>query len=243
MPQAHLARDANELFDIAHGGAMLTAAGIEEEYRSLQKIRDELGHGRLLPSPPVEQIDVDLTYASGRLASVVDLELGLSESRDGTPFLRAITFDLVRRKMHNLTGCDGGDAHYGRHATGGPNFLFRFGPLLSVCDQASYLAFKHLYAMYADRAARRAGGGSDVYVRECIDFYLGKKRDIEEDHEILVYLTFDGLAVHRLSFGVDAASNICPMHRSAINPTIIPYRDLAPLMQPGPWRDELLALH
>jgi hypothetical protein len=54
-----------------------------------------------------------------------------------------------------------------------------------------------------------------------------------------LYLTATGLAVHAAKFWPNMARH-CLLRESAVNPVIIPYRALEPLMKPGAWRDELL---
>jgi hypothetical protein len=58
-----------------------------------------------------------------------------------------------------------------------------------------------------------------------------------------LYLTLDGLAVHQefTIFGLDGWCVLDP--QSPFFPTVIPWHKVAPLMNPGPLRDELLALH
>jgi hypothetical protein len=57
-----------------------------------------------------------------------------------------------------------------------------------------------------------------------------------------LYLTPAGLAVHN-AFATGAWENWCYTHpESPFFPVIIPWRKLAPLMNAGPLRDELLAL-
>ena len=58
-----------------------------------------------------------------------------------------------------------------------------------------------------------------------------------------LYLTPAGLAVHD-AFAVGAWENGCVTDpHSPFFPVVIPWQKLAPLMNPGPLRDELLALH
>jgi hypothetical protein len=57
-----------------------------------------------------------------------------------------------------------------------------------------------------------------------------------------LYLTPTGLAVHN-AFAVGAWENACVTEPdSPFFPVVIPWRKLAPLMNPGALRDELLAL-
>ena len=68
------------------------------------------------------------------------------------------------------------------------------------------------------------------------------EQHIDKDQEIVLYLTFKGLAVHNTEYWPNASRSYCTLARSPVNPVILPYRELEPFMVPGPWRDELLKL-
>jgi len=119
------------------------------------------------------------------------------------------------------------------------NYLFQFGPL-RVCDREAYEKFVELLRRRALLATERAAGSKDPAVRIC-----GEKPDqgnIGKDQEIVLYLTFKGLAVHNTEYWPNASRSYCTLARSPVNPVILPYRELEPFMVPGPWRDELLKL-
>jgi hypothetical protein len=267
MPDAKRQRTANVLFEVVHADDLRVAAMMNEgreenwvdEGESLRRMWAERagatpreGPARKInreesPLPGDRQADVALTYASVNLVSAVNV-LGLPISR---PFYypHGITFDLARGTIHGVLPCDGSPG-YGVVAQGGPVFLFRFGPLLRICDQSSYREFKRLYAERAAMAARthalliKESPESPINddIKTCIDQYNDADKYPDRDYEFTLYLTAKGLAAHRSWFESALEMRDCTFV-TPLNPTIIPWRDLAPLMQPGPWRDELLALH
>jgi hypothetical protein len=242
MPDAKRQQLANELFEILHAGdlRLATAASkwVKEYGRKDGLWGDVWG---------ISQGDIDLTYASVNLVS------GMNIHWEGPyrpfPDTHGITFDLAHGTVLELTACDGTD-RYGRYAENGPNYLFQFGPLLRICDQTSYREFQRLYAAQATLAGKaqakliekRGRGKVDYRIETCVGHYVDADEYVENDYEFVLYLTFKGLAVHLVSFEGSLYIRSCT-DVSPLNPTIIPWRDLAPLMQPGPWRDELLALH
>jgi len=254
MPDGRQARVANELFDMAHGGALLGAMAIHQDREELRAQMGQLSssgdaaatllaNSSELNDPTlVEQTQATLTYASDNLASFVDFESAHTGGMRGSLYLRAITFDLTRRELYYSDECAGNTPDHEAPQEPGADFLFRFGPLLHICDRARHDTFRRIYAMHVERAVEKAANDPDPVVRQCIHHYAGGEVDLGEQ-KVLLYLTFDGLAVQRESFlsGSESDKYTCPSH-SAINPTIIPYRDLASLMEPGSWRDELLAL-
>jgi hypothetical protein len=248
MPNAGRLRLANEMFEIVHAGDLIIEAAWEKAGKEAKaKAREEGVSDSDIELPGIYQGDIDLTYASVNLVSMVNIQwLGLERL---FPDIHGITFDLAHGIVHELTACDG-THRYGRYAENGPNYLFRLGPLLRICDQASYRAFQRLYAAQATLAGKaqakliekRGRENVDDRIGTCIEHYVDANEYLENDHEYVLYLTFKGLAVHLVSFEGSYYIRTCT-HVSPLNPTVIPYRDLAPLMQPGPWRDELLALH
>ncbi len=59
--------------------------------------------------------------------------------------------------------------------------------------------------------------------------------------EVAIVLTSTGLAAYHTSYFVEWTQN-CVLRRNILNPTIISYGQLEPLMKPGPLKDELLAV-
>jgi hypothetical protein len=252
MPNVRRMRIANELFDMAQGGALLDAMSIKQGREQLRAELEQLASEGVphaaevarsteLSDPVlVQQEDALLTYASENLASVVDFAEARTGGMHGSLFFRAVTFDLAHGEMHYLTKCVDNALEDGMNAESKPSFLFQFGLLLRICDQPRYESFKRVYDDYARRTAKRGLHSSVSWVRDCARYYLDSADT--GDQEVLIYLTFGGLAIQRISFrsAPEVSKYTCPS-RSAINPTIVPYRDIAFLMEPGPWRDELLA--
>jgi hypothetical protein len=184
-----------------------------------------------------------VTYATSRLISIVDLGYFKHEGSSVVRRISALTFDLERDRLYKIASCSAGDIlHASDKMVGADKYLFRFGDLLKVCDHQTYRRFVELLASKAEQQARRVISSRQYEVRSCISHYIGDGKDFDEGQEIVLYLTFAGLAVHRTSFLPDPNQSTCALNRSALNPVIIPYRELEPFMTPGPWRDELLAL-
>jgi hypothetical protein len=243
MPDRARMAAANEMLEMAHGGAVLDAANAENWLRNLNAKRRELKWPVLPAKHAIDQLHIDLAYASSRLISVIDLEYVVPEGTLVTKIMRALTFDLEESAVYRLNECAGSDLPYGESwGAEPPNYLFQFGKLLQVCTPAAYREFKRLFVAYAEQAARHHQKSRDVYVQDCIGHYVGDLKNIDDDHEYVVYLTFAGLAVQNATSGLGVDRTACTMYQSSLNPVIIPYRDLEPLMMPSPWRDELLAL-
>ncbi|HZP98306.1 MAG TPA: hypothetical protein VFB13_02130 [Reyranella sp.] len=243
MPNARSLRVANALLETAHGGALLDAHANERRLQEVNALRRKYGWAELSFGPAIVQTDIALTYASDRLVSVIDLGLVRSEGSFRTRIIRGLTFDLDRQTTTHVQACPLSDERYGKNwdLTKG-NFQFVFGELLSICSESAYSDFIRLLRAHERRAAITAADSTDPHVTSCIDYLTGKERNISDDRQMVLYLTFDGLAVFNVDFWPENDEIICATRRSAINPIIIPYAELAPFMIEGPWRDELLAL-
>ena len=238
MPDSRSMRSANDMLDMVHGGSMLFSWAMGQE---LDQIND-FGRSRgLLPleyGRPVVQTDVGLTYATSRLISLVDLGY-VEHQGSGVPrIMRGVTLDLLTRQMYRIEACSGSEQNppNGRSTT----YLFQFGKLLRVCDRPAYIEFIQLLKRRANLIAEQVAKSRDPVVRECSEMagpFIG------EDQEIVLYLTFTGLAVHNTEYRPNAIRSTCTLARSPVNPVILPYRELEPFMIPGAWRDELLRLH
>ena len=245
MPDRNRIAAANILFEVIQGNDLFRARRIRKEWDDWFAERDR-------EKLPVEDLDAEqlgdvqgevrLTYASANLVSIA------SVSADSLvrplPVPKAIVLDLARGAIYGTTSCDGGvrprEKTYSRS-----NYFFRLGPLLNVCDEASYQTFVNLYGAKAADAARAAASQSGARAQDLRDPCLGEYAEAdshpENDYEVELYPTFEGLAVHRASFDGAFKIGVCGAF-SRLNPTIIPWGDLAPLMQPGPWSKEFLAL-
>jgi hypothetical protein len=236
MPDPRSTRTANELLDMVHGGAMLFADYMRLflEVENEQRRRD--GWRLMEYDHPIIQTDVDLTYATPALMSVVDFEWVFTDwQRVSTRIIRGLTFDLRTGEMFRIEACAGSLHPYG--AKGG-NYRFQFGKLLRLCDTESYLAFVRLLEAKAAVLAERAARLKDrlAYCSE-----IGG-RVVAPLQEIVLYLTFKGLAVLNTEYDPVSRRDSCTLERNPYNPIILPYRELEPFMIPGAWRDELLRL-
>ena len=244
MPDVRSLRTANRLLDMAHGGSLLEAEKAEQYLQELNAWRRERGALPLDDKHAIVQQDVGLVYASARLVSTIDLGFMVPEGTSVGTNVRGLTFDLDREKIHFVTSCPGSNVPYGHPRDGGQgNYLFQFGELLQVCDEAAYQRFIRILKDHAERGARPAIHNKDPYVAQCLRHYIGEKKDIGENQPIVLYLTFAGLAVFNTEFWPNSDRFTCTMKVTPLNPVIIPYSELEPSMIPGPWRDELLALH
>jgi hypothetical protein len=121
------------------------------------------------------------------------------------------------------------------------NYLFQFGPL-RVCSGEAYEKFVELLKRRAILAAERAASRKDSLVWACSE-KPNVEQHIDKDQQIVLYLTFKGLAVHNAEYWPNSIRGPCTIARNPVNPAILPYRELEPFMMPGPWRDELLRLN
>jgi len=253
MPDAQSIRTANRMLDLVQGGAMLFSAAMGQELERLNEWRRGRGEYPLEYDRPVVQTDVGLTYATPRLASLVDLGFVVGEGTGVWRIIRGLTFDLRTKQMFRIEACPGSDVAYGSEVYGAAgitadgkysipvpgNSLFQFGKLLRVCDQETHLKFIQLLTRRANLIAEQVVKSRDPVVREC-----NEKAGpfIRGDQEIVLYLTFRGLAVHNTEYWPNSSRSYCTLQRSPVNPVVLPYRELEPFMIPGAWRDELLAL-
>lgn len=247
MPDVRSLRTANRLLEDAHGGALWRSAAAREHLEELDE--GYRARGDMLISPivdaPYVQTDIDLTYASSALMSVVEGHYEVFDFNANIGSLEGKTFDLRRATAFGLTECTGKSVGDGEETPPGKaerDPLFEFGDLLRVCDRDALRDFVRLLRTHAEKGAERAANDKDIFVTQCIE-YFRKPTYIGEQNSLRLYLTFKGLAVQVGFDYLDWGSNsACSDARTAINPVIIPYRELEPFMQPGPWRDELLAL-
>jgi hypothetical protein len=249
MPDARRTRTANALFDMAQGGVMLVsrAAGREldeEQTRLRLDGKSIFQHGK-----PVVQTDVGLTYATPNLVSFVDLGYVVHEEGNATwSIIHGVTFDLAVGRVFGIEACPDSDIPYtgvqytvAKLGVREPiNYLFQFGPL-RVCNGEAYEKFVELLKRRAILAAEQAASSKDPLVRACSE-KPGVEQHIDKDQQIVLYLTFKGLAVHNMEYWPNSIRGPCTITRSPVNPVILPYRELEPFMVSGPWRDELLKL-
>jgi hypothetical protein len=245
MPRLTWMRDrrrllaANRLLEQIHGGeALLVASYREELWRAYTTIADPEGERALIATvktePVVFQADVGLTLAGGRFLSVFSGGWFWAPASHPPEFLRGLTFDLDAGTVTQVLSCDSA-GRYGNNGGEPHIYRFRYGSLLDLCDAADYRRFVALVREIDDaQPARHLPPEESDRTKGCWRENPDQPL-VREDQEYVLYLTFTGLAVH-------VADDYCPDARRPDNPIIVPYRRLEPLMQPGPWRDELLAL-
>jgi hypothetical protein len=221
-------RTANWLFEAIQGDLLLEYAEWEEAWGDQAKESaktSEFRDARVLWQPHVA-----LTYATSRLVSYVEVRIHHTfEPNVMLPWIIGRVLDLKQGTISSIEPCWGSSLY----ETGG---LFRFGDLLEVCDPDSRDSFLALWERKFDEAKGTAGHANAPYGAEC---KKGLEPFMPSFRQVALYLTPEGLGVYYGSFWQDTVRH-CLIRKSAINPVIIPYRELEPFMQPGPLRDELL---
>lgn len=235
MPHAKRLEMANHLLDVVHGGEMLVE---KQEWRTIMSendLRKRAGVPPLRFRHALRQ-EVSLTFVGSRLMSLAEALMVNSSGTHPVTLLRGLTFDLESGVMIQVAACPGTDGAYGFPGVDAQqrgNFLFRYGELLQLCDLTVYRRFIALAKDIDTRMGRHLPASADDRSKGCVE--SSNRPVFREEQEYVLYLTFAGLAVK-------ASGPECPVWRTRDNPVIIPYRKLEPFMQPGPWRDELLAL-
>ena len=177
----------------------------------------------------VHQKIIEVTYLSDRIVSVVETGRSHTDSNPngtGDPYAHGVTIDLPTRQTFAVGPCPG---------RGRP--FFRIGPYFDFCTIERYDAFLDLWIRkgialsQARPPIRRYEADKDC---DRIDY-----EDVAPGMSFTVYLTLAGLAVHAGSL-VRFKGDECGDERNSFNPVILPYRELEPFLQPGPWKDELL---
>lgn len=245
-------RIANEMLEGAHGASIVDARTLKDELEGANRARRANGWPTTDYGHATTQTAIDLAYASNKLLSVIDMEMERSEGNYTGRVIRGLTFDLDQRKVFRIEPCPEHKAAHGNAAGDrSSDYKFRFGELLDVCEEDVYRKFRELVLNHAVRAAKNADPQRDVHVEACLhhyikyrpDVYFGEHEDIQYNEDMVLYLTFAGLAVHFTFFFPESDMGGCALFRTVLNPVIVPYRELQTFMRPGAWRDELLALH
>ncbi len=246
MPDIQGMGTANRLFDVVHGSLLEYAAQTMEEFNELDENRRSRGDVPLSVDYPVVQTEVRLTYASSKLAGMVDTHYTVTEGHYYPEDTDALTFDLLHATIFGISACSGSNSLYGDDASpksAARYRMFRFGEILKVCDGDSLRDFIRILREHAKKAAAGASDDRHPFVTQCIENFRNPT-GIDESSRLRLYLTFKGLAVQVAFDHLSNADNsACTFAHTALNPIIIPYVELEPFMQPGPWRDEFLKSH
>ena len=150
--------------------------------------------------------------------------------------VRGAVIDIPSGKIFTINAC--------REELARP--FFTFGSLLTVCDDRKLEAFRTLWRERGRIAQSNVPilpksmfPPNTITQEDCRPLVLAY---INELSLFSLYLTPAGLAVHD-AFAVGAWEHGCVTDQhSPFFPVVIPWRSLAPLMNSGPLRDELLAL-
>lgn len=178
---------------------------------------------------------VKATYLSPKTLSLVAIGDESTGGNGGEVLVRGAVVDVSRGAIFTINAC--------REERSRP--FFTFGSLLTVCDEQKLEAFRALW--------REAGQVAQSKVPVLPKSMLPKNEITQEDCRPLalayinemslfsLYLTPTGLAVHN-AFSVGAWEGGCLIDpKSPFFPVIIPWQTLAPLMNAGPLKQELLA--
>ena len=240
MANREAALKANSLFDAIQGAVLLEYDSLRVYWRDLAVHAAEQEGSVSLMIPTTEFIRqapiTALTYATPRMVSYVEVRIhasgGASAPLPG-PIGRLL--DLDHNRVYSRETCpttDPGDESKTRNAA------FRLGDLFEVCDPDSISRFTALWESRLDEQTKTAAFSQDPYGEYCKESMQG----LDNYHlGFSLYLTATGLAVHNASFFPLMAVRECLQYKSAINPVVIPYRELEALMKPGPLKDELLS--
>lgn len=185
---------------------------------------------------PVRFLTVKVTYLSSRTLSLVAIGDEALGGNGDAALVRGAVVDIPSGKIFTINAC--------REEPSRP--FFTFGPLLTVCDDRKLEAFRALWR----EQARIAQGQvpvlpksrfpkNEITQEDCRPLALAY---INEMSLFSLYVTPAGLAVHD-AFAVGAWENGCITDpHSPFFPIVVPWQKLAPLMNAGPLRDELLVL-
>jgi hypothetical protein len=176
---------------------------------------------------------VKATYLSASTLSLVAIGEEEHEGNGGYVLVRGAAGGIASGKIFTINSC-----HEERRRP-----FFTFGPLLTVCDDGKLEAFRTLWREQArllhgqvPAIQRRP---NEITQEDCRGLVLS---NIDNATFFSLYLMPGGLAVHN-AFSTGAWENECYTTRdSPFFPVVIPWQKLAPLMTPGPLRNELLAL-
>ncbi|HLG47288.1 MAG TPA: hypothetical protein VKY24_13680 [Reyranella sp.] len=180
---------------------------------------------------------VKATYLSSSTLSLVAVGDEALGGNGAASLVRGAVVDIPSGKIFTINAC--------REELSRP--FFTFGPLMTICDDRKLEAFRALWREHGRIAQSQVPvlpksmlPKNEITQEDCRPLVLAY---INEMSLFSLYLTPSGLAVHD-AFAVGAWEHGCITDpHSPFFPVIIPWQKLAPLMDPGPLRDELLALH
>ena len=229
MPNRDSLKRANALFEAVHGELLAWYELQDIEYRTRMLYDREDGNRPyfVIGPPFLNQVKVAVTYASARLVSYVETGMEHRSISFGLE-VRGVVLDLDRGRISTIVSCKGRESG------------FRFGELLDVCDDESLERFIAIWVNKVETAEKKARDRGDELSVQCAESMRPLDWEGRIDASwIKLYLTPSGLAVFNRRW-IPNSAKFCAFDDITVNPIIIPYRELEPLMKPGPWRDELL---
>lgn len=229
MPDSAASAKANRLLEALHGCLLVEyARDAAHWYRLAQETGESLGgvpptlpRGRFISQPNSRL--VRLTYATSQLASLVEVRVDASEGNAMRIEPRGHVLDLDGGRAYSATPC----ADEG---------LFRLGGLLDLCDRKSK---SHFIALWSEEL--RAVTKTVAYRNDPLGPSCAQSLSITNDYQFRgsVHFTPVGLAIDAGHFEPNAAWQ-CLAVQTSVNPVVIPWRTLAPLLRAGPWRDAVM---
>lgn len=171
-----------------------------------------------------------VTHLSASTVSLVAIGEEGYEGNGAAVLVRGAAVDIAQGNIFTINSC--------REERRRP--FFTFGPLLTICDDGKLAALRSVWREQSAIVQKHAHvpPGQDDLQEDCRALVSA---NIDNATFFSLYLTPAGLAVHN-AFSIGAWENACYTDsKSHIFPVVIPWSRLAPIMNPGPLRDELLA--
>jgi hypothetical protein len=242
---------ANRMFEMVHGKAIFDAGEFEAKWLKLDKSEDSFAAD---VSNVYDQGEVELTFAGQRFVSYREIGIAAQSGSYYTRFAKSQVLDLEHGTFSGVEACPRAKGPYGE---GFPDYdwnkpesykeaedpavrYFIFGSLLRLCDEERFRTFR----AFAVKWAKAAIPAEDASRSPQADYCSAWAWDLAtKDLPMRPVLGVSGLVLYDLDAPRGVRSYRCPSGAFQIDPVVIPYRELAPLMIPGPLRDELLALH
>jgi len=254
MPDHRSLLRANRMLDRVHGKAIFDASELEAKWQEDVKIDPTALPFVSDVANLYHQVDVALTYASSRFASYREIGYAAQGERYYPGFWKGVVLDLDQQTFFGIEACPGAEEPYGERF---PDYdwsnpssykeveesavrYFTFGSLLHLCDEDQFRVFRALAVKWAKTAVAAEDPRSPYETVFCTSW----AKDLATmDLPVLPMLGVSGLALHDVAAPRHLTSYRCPLGAVGVDPVIIPYRELAPLMTQGPLRNELLTLH
>lgn len=240
MPDQRSMAVANQLFEMAHGAAIAKAVDYSRIWLGKNTLRAVQG------LPPYSQLplqsDIEVTYASRRFVSYI--ELGTEEEREKTfsPIARSRIFDIRKGRVYDFTFCPiqyewNPEAAYMGDSEREwiPKYIDHPTPF-DFCE-ADVDAFRKVVKRWAALAIpaserdRQPADGCSRTAHQLARWGRGAR----------AYLTSAGLAF--VLFDAWPIGRPANCRFAVGDPVIVPYRALKRFMRPGPLADELRKLN